>query len=204
VRGGEAVGRTRIDLEGGARDDLGREHSCVGNGYKLVVLPVDDQGGDVEPLQVFGEIGLGEGLDAIEGAFEPDLHRPQPEHVTNALRYSGTRPVGAVEGGTDLLVELRAIRKDRRALAVKRLDGCAAWIGLGLEQERRNRVHQHSLSDARGAMTADVAGHLAAAGGMANQDHIVQIERFTAGILLQKVLQCRTMRLQYRLSKQAH
>jgi hypothetical protein len=27
---------------------------------------------------------------------------------------------------------------------------------------------------------------------------------FTAGILLQKVLQCRTMRSQYRLSKQAH
>ena len=104
MRGGEAVGRTRIDLEGGARDDLGREHSRVGNGDKLVVLPVDDQGGNVEPLQVFGEIGLGEGLDAIEGGFESDLHRPQPEHVTNALRDPGTRPVGAVEGGADLLV----------------------------------------------------------------------------------------------------
>src|SRR6266704_2414916 len=58
VREGEAVGRARIDLQSR-------------------VL--------VELQQVFREVRLGEGLDAVECCFEADLHRPQPEHVPNAL-----------------------------------------------------------------------------------------------------------------------
>jgi hypothetical protein len=61
---------------------------------------------------------------------------------------------------------------------VERLDGQAARIGLRLEHQRRHRAHQHGLGQARGAVTTDVAGHLAAAGGMAHLHRVFQIERF--------------------------
>src|SRR5947209_4933320 len=177
VRAGEAVGRSRIDFQSCVLDNLGREKGRVGNGHNLVVVAVDDQGWNVELLQIFGEIRLGEDLDAVEGAFETDLHRPQPERVPNALRHLGTRPVGAVEGCAKVLIELRAIPGNACTDLVERLDGQAARIGLCLEHQWRYRTHQHSPGEARGAVATDVAGHLAAAGGMADQHRIVQIER---------------------------
>ena len=109
MRAAEAVGRARIDLQGGVLDDLGGEQGRVTDRHDLVIVAVDDQGRNVELLEVFRQVRLGEGLDAVEGAFETDLHRPQPEHVLNALRHLGVWPVGAVEGGAEILVELRAV-----------------------------------------------------------------------------------------------
>jgi hypothetical protein len=60
--------------------------------------PVDDQGRYVDHLQVLGEVGLGEGLDAIELVLDPAHPRLQPEGVAQALRDLGPRPVRAVEG----------------------------------------------------------------------------------------------------------
>ncbi len=50
-------------------------------------------------------------------------------------------------------------------------------VGLRLEHERRYCAYQHRLRDTQGPMVTNVAGHLAALGGMANQYHISQIER---------------------------
>jgi len=118
---------------------------------------VDDQGRDVELLEVFREIRLGEGLDAVEGAFEPDLHRPQPEHVQNALRHLGTRSVGTEEGHAEILVELRAVRADAGTDLVEHPNWQAAWIGFRLEHQWGYRAHQYGLGDARGSVAADVA-----------------------------------------------
>ena len=148
VRAAEAMGRARIDFQGGVLDDLRGEHGRVADRHDLVIVTVDDQGRNVEPLEVFRHVRLGEGLDAIEGCFEADLHRPQPEHVPNALRYLGTWPVGTVERCAELLVELRAVCGDAGADLVEGLDGCAARIGRRLEHQWRHRAHQHSLSDA--------------------------------------------------------
>ncbi len=177
VRAHEAVGRSRIDLQGRVLDELGGEQGRVADWHDLVVIAMDDQGRNVELLEVFRLVRLGEGLDAVECTFETDLHRPQPEGVPKALRYLGTRSVGAVEGCAEILVELRAVRGDPGADLVERLDGQAARIGLRLEHQRRHRAHQHGLGQARGAVTTDVAGHLAA-GGMAHQHRVSQIERF--------------------------
>src|SRR3989440_9424943 len=177
VRTAEAVGRARIDLQGRVLDDLRGEKGRVTDGHDLVVITVDDQGRNVELLEVLRHVRLGEGLDAVECAFETDLHRPQPERVPEALRHLGARPVGAVEGGAEILVELRAVRADAGADLVERLDWRAAWIGLRLQHQWRHRAYQHGLGQARGAVAADVAGHLTAAGGMADQHRLVQIER---------------------------
>src|SRR3989440_4798447 len=173
----EAVGRARIDLQGRVLDDLRGEKGRVTDRHDLVVITVDDQGRNVELLEVLRHVRLGEGLDAVECAFETDLHRPQPERVPEALRHLGARPVGAVEGGAEILVELRAVRADAGADLVERLDWRAAWIGLRLQHQWRHRAYQHGLGQARGAVAADVAGHLTAAGGMADQHRLVQIER---------------------------
>ncbi len=98
VRAGEAVGRARIDLKARVLDELRGEEGRVVDRHNLVVVAMDDQGRNVELLEVFREVRLGEGLDAVECAFEADLHRPQPERVQHALGHLGTRPVGAEEG----------------------------------------------------------------------------------------------------------
>ncbi len=148
AREGQAVGRAWIDLQGGILDELGGEQGRVADWHDLVVVTVDNQGWNVELLEVFGLVRLGEGLDAVECGFETDLHRPQPERVQNALGDLGARPVGAEEGYAEILVELRAVRGDAGADLVECFDGQTAWIGLCLEHQRRHRAHQHGLGEA--------------------------------------------------------
>jgi len=59
------------------------------------------------------------------------------------------------------------IGRDTGADRIERVDRRAVPVGRRLEHERRNRSHRHQFGDARRAMTADVAGDLATAGGMA-------------------------------------
>ncbi len=132
VREGQAVGRPRIDLQGRVLDELGGEQGRVSDRHDLVVVSVDDQGRNVERLEVFRLVCLGEGFDAVEGAFEADGHRPQPEHVPSALRHLGTRSVGPEEGGAEILVELRTICTQTGAELIEHLNGEAAWIGRRL------------------------------------------------------------------------
>jgi len=72
---------------------------------------VDEQRRDRHPLQILGEVRLGELRDAIELALERALHAHAPERVAQALRHLGVGAVGAVEGLAQVLEELRAIRR---------------------------------------------------------------------------------------------
>src|SRR5215472_4161412 len=92
-----------------AFDESSRLLSCVLDGNNLVVLTMHNQGWDIELLEVFGEIGLGEGLDAFIGILETSLHAPKPELIQDSLGDLGPLPVGAVERDGKVLVELRAI-----------------------------------------------------------------------------------------------
>src|SRR3954468_11194864 len=83
VRRRQPVGRTGIDLQHRALDDLGGGPAGGVDGDDLIVVTVDDQRRDVDPLQVFGQIGLGELLDAIVGSLEADLHAVEPELLAN-------------------------------------------------------------------------------------------------------------------------
>jgi len=85
VRAGEAVGRTWIDLESRVLDDLGGEQGRGTDGHNLVVVAVNDQGRNIEPLAIFGAIGLRESLNAVLRAFETNGHRPAPDRIPKTL-----------------------------------------------------------------------------------------------------------------------
>ena len=46
----------------------------------------EDQRRYVEFLQIFREVGLREGLNAIDDAFEPRQHSLEPERIAQTLR----------------------------------------------------------------------------------------------------------------------
>jgi len=58
---------------------------------------MEDQGRHIELLEVFGEIRLGERLDAVEGILVTGLHPLEPERIDHALRDFGVGPVGPEE-----------------------------------------------------------------------------------------------------------
>ena len=53
VCAGEAVGRARIDLQGGVLDNLRGEEGRGADRHDLVVVAMEDQGRNVELLEVF-------------------------------------------------------------------------------------------------------------------------------------------------------
>src|SRR5919109_1964020 len=121
MRGREAVRRARIVDFLGALDEPRRLHRRVLDGNDLVVLPVHDQGRDIDLLEVLGKIGLGEGLDAFVGVLKAGLHAPQPELIQRALGDLGARPVGATERCREVLVELRAVLREAAPQVVEHL-----------------------------------------------------------------------------------
>ena len=54
----------------------------------------------------------------------------------------------------------------------------AAGIRRSFEHQRRHRADQHGLGDTFRALAADVAGDFSAAGGMADMDRVIQVQRF--------------------------
>ncbi len=74
-----------IDFEGSPFDELRGVQSRGTNGNDLVVVAMNDQGWNVKLEQIFCEVCLGEGFNAIDCAFEADLHRPEPEHIAKSL-----------------------------------------------------------------------------------------------------------------------
>jgi hypothetical protein len=59
---------------------------------------------------------------------------------------------------------------------VEGLDRGALGVGVGLEHQRRDRADEHGLGHPAGAVAAHIPGDLAPAGGVADQDHLVQVE----------------------------
>ena len=55
-------------------------------------------------------------------------------------------------------------------------DRHAVGVVVGLEHERRHRGDEHDLGDPRGAVAADVPGHLAAAGREADEGDVPEVE----------------------------
>src|SRR5215831_20299636 len=81
MRGGDAVRRAReVDVLR-ALDESGRLLSRVLRRNDLIVLAVEHEGRHVELLQVLGEIGFGERLDALVGVLQAGLHAPAPELI---------------------------------------------------------------------------------------------------------------------------
>ena len=107
------------------------ETGVAPDGHDLVVITVYDQGGHIKLLEIFGKVGLGESLDAVEDAFETSLHALEPERVPQALGDLGARPVGAIEWYGEIFEELGAVGEDIGADLVKGFHGQAAGISRG-------------------------------------------------------------------------
>src|ERR1035437_6902513 len=169
VRVGETVRPTRVDLQDRVLDECGRGVSRGADRHDLVVVSMNDEGWHVELLEVLGEVRFGKRLDAVELVLETAPHTLKPERVADALADLRARPVGAEEGRTEILKELRAVGGNTGADTIERLHWQAAGIGVRLEHQWRHRAHQHDPGDAPGAMAPDVAGDLSAAGRVADQ-----------------------------------
>src|SRR5438094_9203774 len=77
----QAVRRALVDLETCVLDQLGGTQGGGPDRDDLIVIAVDDEGRHVELPEIPGEVGLGEGLDAVEGGVEARLHALEPERV---------------------------------------------------------------------------------------------------------------------------
>ena len=71
---------------------------------------------------------------------------------------------------------MRAIGRELRLKSVKYFFGKAAWIGRRLHHQRRHRADQGRLRHAALAVPSEIMRHLAAAGGMADVNGVLQIE----------------------------
>src|ERR1043166_1660625 len=103
-----AMWRVRKDLDPRVLDELGRPFG-MSNRNDLIVARVHDEGRDIELLEVLGEVGLRERLDALEGVLQTRLHAQGPEVIEDSLRNLGALAVGAEERHGKIPPELRKI-----------------------------------------------------------------------------------------------
>ena len=167
------MGETRIDLEGGVLDDLGRHATGGIYGDNLVVVAVKNENWDVDLLEVFSEVGLREGFDGVVLTFVRTSHALKPEVIANAFGDLSARPIIAVEGQGKLFVELAAIGDYSGANAVKDRDGQASWVFVGLEHEWRHGPDEDSFGNTLSAVAAKVTSYFSAPGGVANHNGVL-------------------------------
>ena len=84
---------------------------------------MQNEGGDVELLEVFVLVGFGESLNAVVDGFVFRHHSLQPEEIAQTLRDFRIRTVGAIERGAQIPAELGAVGLDADAKRVEGLDG---------------------------------------------------------------------------------
>jgi hypothetical protein len=161
-----------------ALDESGRLRCRVLDRDDLVVLAVHDQSRDIDLLEVLGEIGLREGLDALVGVLEAGLHAPEPELIQYALGDLCPGPIGTVELRRQVLVELRPVLHKAAPQVVEDLNRKPLRIGRGFQHKRWHCSDEHHFGDSLLSVAPDVADDLTAASGVAHKYGILEIKRF--------------------------
>ena len=93
------------------------------------------------------------------------------------LRGFHARPVEAIERSLrQVAIELRAIGRELRLKSVEHFLGKAARIGRRLHHQRRHRADERRLRHPALAVACQIVRHLAAAGGMADVNGVLQVE----------------------------
>lgn len=181
MRSREAVRCTWIVDFLRAPDESGGLDRRVLDGNNLVVIAVHNQGRDIDLLEVLGEIGLREGLDALVRILEASLHAPEPELIQRTLGDFGSWPVGAVERYRQVLVKLRAVLRKAAPQVVEDLHRKSLRIGGGFQHDRRHGSDENRFGDPLLSVARDVADDLATASGVAHEYCILEIKRFDHG-----------------------
>ena len=73
IGGEQAVREARVDLQRTVFEELGREQRSVLVRDDLVVVPLHNERGYVDVLQILGEVGFGERLDAVIVGLAPPI-----------------------------------------------------------------------------------------------------------------------------------
>src|ERR1039457_3480656 len=136
VGGGHAMRKAGIDLQVCILQYLRGHQTRGANRHNLIVVAMHHQHGDVDLLQVYGEVGLRERLNAVVMGLDASHHALQPPALTDALRNLCARAVVSVKGKRDVLVELRAVGRQCCPKAVEDRDGQTARILFGFQHER--------------------------------------------------------------------
>src|SRR5580704_5541762 len=102
-----AMRKARIDLQRRVLQYLRGHQTCCADRHNLIVVTMHDEYGDVDFLQVFGEVGLRERLNAIVVGLDASQHALQPPVLTNTLRDLCARAIVSVKRKSYVLVELR-------------------------------------------------------------------------------------------------
>lgn len=134
---------------------------------------MQDQGRHVEFLQVLGRVSLRKGLDAEVGPREAAHHVCRQN---DSRTPSDTLAPGPLQPKNGIVRSLKNCERSARAQSMKHLDRQAAWIARRFEHRWRNRADQHRFRHALGAVASDEARNLAATGGMADVDRVMQVE----------------------------
>lgn len=94
----------------------------------LVIIAMKDQRGNVDPFQVFGQIGFRERLDAEISPGESTHHALEPKGLADALGYLRALPVVTLERHAQVHPKLRPVRLNPGADLVERLDRSATGV----------------------------------------------------------------------------
>src|SRR5207249_115076 len=145
--------------------------------YDLIVVAVQDEDRCGDRLQIVGEIGLRECLDAVVMRLGCAHHALAPPVVDDALRYLRAGTVESIERPRwDVTEELRAIRGERRTELVEDVDRQTPWIPLGLKHDRRYGTDQHRHRYTLSSMPRHVPRDFAAARRMSDVNGGAKIE----------------------------
>src|SRR5439155_24342314 len=87
-----------IDLQGAVLQKLRRQRGRVGDGYNLIVTAMQNERGHGDALQILGEVGFRERLDAVVMCLRASRHALAPPVPDHGLRWLRARAVVAVEG----------------------------------------------------------------------------------------------------------
>src|SRR4030081_1179808 len=137
-----------------------------------------NEGWHIELLQIFCEVSLREGLDAIVMRLNAAHHSLEPPVFANAFRDLGAWPVVSVERKRNVLVELSSIVRNLGLQVVEDRDRQAAGILVRLHHQGCHCAYQHGHGYTFHAMPADITGNFSAAGGVAYMDCVLQVELF--------------------------
>src|SRR5258706_5865916 len=138
---------------------------------------MENQRWNIDLLEILGEVGLRERLNAFISPPQPDLHGPEPERILDTLRHLRSRPVRAVKRSAELPIVLRAIAGYPGPDAIEHFNRQATGVGRRLQHQRRYRRHQRSYGDPSRPMPAGIARDFTAACQMANHSDALKIER---------------------------
>src|ERR1700722_18225985 len=169
---------TRIHLKRRILHKLCRLQGRGAYRHDLIVIAMKNESWHVELFEIFGEVRLGEGLDAVVARLHPAHHSLEPPFFPNAFRYLRARPVVPVKRKSDVLVKLRPILYIRSSQSVEHLDRSTRGIFFRLHHQRRYGADEHGHCNTLGTVTTDITRHLPTAGGVADMDSILQVELF--------------------------